>query len=119
MTKEIKELRREMNELSEVNQEIPSQLADLQDAYNKQAALHSSFEKRHLSANQWIALLQVISMLITLIQSLQDSSDANSNPKQQKKVLYPIGDSTVKHTEVDRLMSFCEGKFSDSKKFIS
>ena len=30
-----------------------------------------------------------------------------------------IGDTMVKHTEVDRLMFACEDKFSDSKKFIT
>ena len=45
--------------------------------------------------------------------------DSNSNNEDQQKELCLIGDSLVKYTEVDRLMSSCKGKFSDSKKFIS
>ena len=45
------------------------------------------------------------------------SPDVTNKPKQ--KVLCMIGDTMVKHTEVDRLMFACEDKFSDSKKFIT
>ena len=45
--------------------------------------------------------------------------DSNSNNEDQQKELCLIGDSLVKYTEVDRLMSSSKGKFSDSKKFIS
>ena len=45
--------------------------------------------------------------------------DSSSNNEDQQKELCLIGDSLVKYTEVDRVMSSCKGKFSEIRKFIS
>ena len=113
MSDEIIELRKE------VNREITCQLAELQDSYNKQVELNKSLKKKIAS------LCESVDNLITnndnkpVPRPKKSPEVSNSNNEDQQKELCLIGDSLVKYTEVDRLMSSCKGKFSDSKKFIS
>ena len=119
MSNEIIELRKEVNSLSEVNREITYQLAELQDSYNKQVELNKSLEKKITSQCESVDNLITSNDNKPVPRPRKSPEDSNSNNEDQQKELCLIGDSLVKYTEVDRLMSSCKGKFSDSKKFIS
>ena len=119
MSNEIIELRKEVNSLSEVNREVTCQLAELQDSYNKQVELNKSLEKKITSQCESVDNLITSNDNKPVPRPKKSPGDSNSNNEDQQKELCLIGDSLVKYTEVDRLMSSCKGKFSDSKKFIS
>ena len=119
MSNEIIELRKEVNSLSEVNREITCQLAELQDSYNKQVELNKSLEKKITSQCESVDNLITNNDNKPVPRPKKSPEVSNSNNEDQQKELCLIGDSLVKYTEVDRLMSSCKGKFSDSKKFIS
>ena len=116
MSSEIRELRKEVKELSEVNQEITCQLAELQEAYKKHLAINTSLEKKITSQCEAMDNF-LLSNANVNTKNTTISPDVTNKPKQ--KVLCMIGDSMVKQTEVDRLMFACEDKFSNSKKFIT
>ena len=55
----------------------------------------------------------------TVPQNKENITKLAVSTKKDERDLVLIGDSMVKHTEVDRLANSCPGKFKDSKKFIS
>ena len=119
MSNEIIELRKEVSSLSEVNREITCQLAELQDSYNKQVELNKSLEKKITSQCESVGNLITNDESKSVPRPNKSPEDSNSNNEDQQKKLCLVGDSLVKYTEADRVMSSCKGKFSDSKKFIS
>ena len=108
MSNEIRELRKEVEELSEVNQENTCQLAELQEAYKKQLTINTSLKKKITSQCETIDNF-LLSNANTNTKNKTISPDVTSQPKQI--VLCMIGDSMVKQTEVDRLMFACEDKY--------